>query len=696
MRQSINNFFRAKGLLLGGAALCVLLVLIAVLQFRWINRVSEADHQQRRSLLNNTLRNFEGEFERTLRDTLQVFRSSLGVAPGTDWEKQLNAAVAQWEREAPRPQMLSAVSFASLSANGTAVFKRRGYDATEFSPQPWPTTLTPYRAILEKRLRTFKGDLPLSPHDYIQEFAEAQPLLVFQLVEDPQRQPEQANVSAPLNQPGRSPERRNVTVLLESLAPTSASAQSRPELAGWCFLELNAAYAQHQWLPEQLDRYFSQRGMEGFQLALLTGLPPQALYLSDAALSPADFARADAALPLFARRIQNLQEAARPREAAAPPRPLPPDDAPPAPADGPPFPEQPLPGRPLPEQPLPGQPLPGRPLPGQPPSNPRRDRRPGPSRRPPQEFAAFDAAVDPAAWRLVVRDAHGSLEAGLNQARFRNLAFGFSVFLILGASITLLITATQRMRRLATQQLEFVAGVSHELRTPLSVIQSTSHNLAQGLVKDPQRVQQYGAAIQTEVRRLTNQIEQMLAFAGIQAGRKLYEVRPVNLAEICQRALAEYAATFAAADWQIECQFPDDLPPVQADAQALESAVKNLLHNAQKYAAAGRWLSLRAQTVTARQRREVQLTIADHGPGIAAQDLPHIFEPFYRSRSVSATTIPGAGLGLSLVQRHLQALGGRVTVQTTAGAGTAFTLHLPAAASEPGAEATAESRQANT
>ncbi len=628
MWQRIQTTLRAQGLWLGGAALCLLLGLLlgltAVLQYRWINRVSAADQQQRRALLEATLRNLQGDFDRQLRDTQQYFRRALGVAPGTAWETRLNATLTQWQREAERPRLLSAVSFATLTATGAPLLKRRAQAASEFTPQAWPAALAPYRRMLEQRLRTAGGDLPLAPNDLAQEFSDGQPLLVFQLVEDPKRQAE-------LARPGRPAEQRNVEELLNSLTPAPAQPPpGRAELAGWCWLELDAAYIQTQWLPEMLERYFSQRGMEGYQLALLTGQPPRALYQSDARLTAAAFATADAALVLFARRIQ--QEAGRPGE---PPRrpPAPPndsqlDDRPPR--DGPP-----------------------------------------PERRRPPEFTAFDAAADPAAWRLVVKDAAGSVETAIAQARHRNLALAFGVLLILAASFALMIVATQRARRLAAQQLEFVAGVSHELRTPLAVIQSTSHNLAQGLVKDPGRVQQYGAAIQTEVRRLSNQVEQMLAFAGIQSGRKLYDLRPVNLAELCARALAEY--DFAAEGWQVEVELPAALPSVLADAQALESAVKNLLHNAQKYAAEGRWLSLRATA----QQHEVQLIIADHGPGIAEADLPHLFEPFYRGQRVVATTIPGAGLGLSLVQRHLQAMGGRVTV-TTVSTGTAFTLHLTA------------------
>jgi signal transduction histidine kinase len=83
-----------------------------------------------------------------------------------------------------------------------------------------------------------------------------------------------------------------------------------------------------------------------------------------------------------------------------------------------------------------------------------------------------------------------------------------------------------------------------------------------------------------------------------------------------------------------------------------------------------------ARAVQDRKGRELQITVADRGPGIAPKDLPHIFEPFYRGQSVAATT-SGTGLGLSLVERDLRALGGSVTVQSAPGEGTSFTLHLP-------------------
>jgi signal transduction histidine kinase len=301
----------------------------------------------------------------------------------------------------------------------------------------------------------------------------------------------------------------------------------------------------------------------------------------------------------------------------------------------------------------------------------------GPQGVPLAEIGGNRGGDDDRAWLLVVKNKAGSLEVLVENARQHILGFSFIMLVLSAGSSVMLMLATVRARRLAQQQMEFVAGVSHELRTPLTVIQSTSYNLSQGTIQDPSRVQQYGDVIQREARRLINQIERMLSFAGIQSGRRVYDPQPTNVTEIAERSLAEYAVPFAEDGWQIEQHFAEDLPLVLTDGPALESALKNLFDNALKYAARGKWLSVTACAAQGTKGREVQITVADRGPGIAPKDLPHIFEPFYRGQSVTAATTSGTGLGLCLVERNLRALGGSVTVQSAPGDGTSFTLHLP-------------------
>ena len=295
------------------------------------------------------------------------------------------------------------------------------------------------------------------------------------------------------------------------------------------------------------------------------------------------------------------------------------------------------------------------------------------------EAKAWRGAVPTSPNKLVLRAQHqaGSLPAVINRTRWRNLALGYGVLLLLFASASALLIATQRARVLARRQMEFVAGVTHELRTPLTAIQSAGFNLASGRVNDAERVKQYGTMIHTEGRRLADLIDQVLSYARIEAnqqsGDNSYHFQPLQVAGVIEQALSEYQPAFTASGWQVEKAIAADLPLLHADANVLGSAIKNLLQNALKYAEQGKWLRLQAACVN----NEVQITVADQGPGIDRRDLPHIFTPFYRAQKMVASAVPGTGLGLSLVSEYMKAHHGRVTVDSTVGNGASFTLHLP-------------------
>ena len=144
----------------------------------------------------------------------------------------------------------------------------------------------------------------------------------------------------------------------------------------------------------------------------------------------------------------------------------------------------------------------------------------------------------------------GSLEALVENARLHILVFSLIMLVLLAGSSVMLMLATLRARRLAQQQMEFVAGVSHELRTPLTVIQSTSYNLSQGTIQDPSRVQQYGDVIQREARRLIIRWSECLALQ-VSNGSSSYDPQPTNVTEIAETSLAEYAVLSRKAGWQI-------------------------------------------------------------------------------------------------------------------------------------------------
>ncbi len=289
------------------------------------------------------------------------------------------------------------------------------------------------------------------------------------------------------------------------------------------------------------------------------------------------------------------------------------------------------------------------------------------------------AGADGGRWRLLAQHQRGSLEAAVGGMRQRNLIISFGILMLMAVSIGLLALSSRRAQRLAQQQMEFVAGVSHELRTPVAVIRSAADNLSHGVVGDPDRVRRYGDALQVEARRLGEMVERVLQFAGIESGTPLARA-PLAIEPVIREAV-DAALPPGDEAFVIDRHIAENLPAVLGDAASLRSAIQNLIANALKYGGSDRWVGVRAETGA--DRRDVRVIVQDHGRGIAADDLPHIFDPFYRGVNATSRQIQGSGLGLALVRRIAEAHGGRIVVETHEGSGSTFTLYLPAAASKP-------------
>jgi len=281
-----------------------------------------------------------------------------------------------------------------------------------------------------------------------------------------------------------------------------------------------------------------------------------------------------------------------------------------------------------------------------------------------------DPDAPPAYWRLLLRGRGVPLAELVAAERRRNLAVSFAVLALLAGSFVLLAILARRAERLRAQQLEFVAGITHELNTPLAALTSAGQNLADGIVAEREQVARYGAMIVKESRRLSATVAQVLDFAGMQS-RGGAALAPVDIRAVVEEAVAQCGWLAEEAKVRIETQIAGELPAVDGDADALTRAVQNLVANAIRHGGEGGWVGVRA----AGERGAVAITVEDRGPGVAARDVPHLFEPFFRGRGAERTR--GSGLGLAIVQHVAAAHGGSVEVVRPRQRGAAFTLRIP-------------------
>ena len=282
-------------------------------------------------------------------------------------------------------------------------------------------------------------------------------------------------------------------------------------------------------------------------------------------------------------------------------------------------------------------------------------------------------------WQLIVQHPAGSLQVAVAAWRRRNLAISLGLLAVLAGSMSLIFFLARRADSLARFQMEFVAGVSHELCTPLAIINSAAENLADGVVDGPAQVGEYGSLIRDQGRRLEHLVDEVLLFASGRRERPDYGLRPIEIAPIVAQSLVQSEPMLRDAGFSVEKEISANLPLVVADPAAILTCLENLVSNAMKYGGTNRWVAVRARVAAANPRPEVQISVEDKGIGISSGDLPNIFDPFYRVQAVRDGQIRGVGLGLYLVKRMMESMGGRVSVSSELGRGTFFILHFPVA-----------------
>jgi two-component system, OmpR family, phosphate regulon sensor histidine kinase PhoR len=238
------------------------------------------------------------------------------------------------------------------------------------------------------------------------------------------------------------------------------------------------------------------------------------------------------------------------------------------------------------------------------------------------------------------------------------------------------------LRRLESLRRDFVSNVSHELKTPLTAIQAYADTLLEGGLDDPAHNREFVRRIGEAAERLHALIQNVLSLARIEAEEQVFELRPVSLRETADLCVREHAAVAEAKSLRLTVEHADADLHVIADEEGLRTILDNLLDNAINYTPAGGSVTLRYRDAG----DAVQIEVADTGIGIPREHRDRIFERFYRVDRARSRELGGTGLGLSIVKHLALAYDGSVSVDSTPGRGSTFTVRLPKANTSSKAE----------
>ena len=228
-----------------------------------------------------------------------------------------------------------------------------------------------------------------------------------------------------------------------------------------------------------------------------------------------------------------------------------------------------------------------------------------------------------------------------------------------------------RIRRLETVRRDFVSNISHELRTPLASLKALAETLRDGALEDPPAAKRFLDRMETEVDSLAQMVQELLELSRIESGRAPLRLEPVAVAEVVMPPVERLRPQAERAGLTLAVHVGAGLPPIVADAERLRLVITNLVHNAIKFTPPQGQVTVTASAAG----NEVTISVRDTGVGIASEDLPRIFERFFKADR--ARSGGGTGLGLAIAKHIVQAHGGRIWVESRRGEGSTFFVSLP-------------------
>ena len=605
-------------------AMASLLIMVAVLQYRWTRELSVATEARIGGTLQPLMLGWHLDFYSELSAICVALQVGPDAGARDNWNDYLHRYV-DWSRESveniyANPDLIKNIYIWETSDSAKLRLLRLNVDAANVEISSVPEDLQPLLA----RLQANSSNLSVGLRAW-----------EFHDVSAGQRSSRNGQLSHPVSQrtdimTGWQFD-KNIPAIVHPILdngrfPLQLDAQpsNRQKPVNWIVVVLNLDYIQRKILPDLTKRYFN--GPEGleYKLAVVdSGRIPDLIYSSDVAFPSSNHGVLDSRMNIFGPPPETLEgnfwqtikngETLEWRNFSAP-----------------------------------------------------------------VWFPVIQYASHDEPWMLLLEHRTGPLEAIATSIWRRNLITGGVVLLLLTVGMALIFFTSQRAQKLAKLQLDFVASISHELLTPLAAIYCTGQNVMDGLAQTKADSITHGSIITSQARQLTDLVRQILLFASTENGTNRYTLRPLQVSGILRSVRDNVAVLVEGTGFNVEQQVQADLPYVMGDLSALSQCLQNLISNAIKYSGENRWIGISASVHEAKNHhKEVRISVQDHGSGISSSELPHIFEPFYRSPNVVDAQIHGTGLGLAVAKRIAEAMGGKLSVTSKVGVGSTFTLHLP-------------------
>jgi len=249
-----------------------------------------------------------------------------------------------------------------------------------------------------------------------------------------------------------------------------------------------------------------------------------------------------------------------------------------------------------------------------------------------------------------------------------------AILVILAFGLIFTLQNVNNEMRLSKMKSYFMSTVSHEFKSPLTSIRQMAEMLVDGRVSSPEKQLKYHTSILQQSERLSHLIDNILDFSKMEEGKKIFRFEKADIASVVKDIVESFQYHTAGQGFEIILSIPETVPEIVFDREAMEQVMHNLLDNACKYSGTSGKIDVSLWS----EMKDIIISVRDYGIGIRKEDHDKIFSRFYRAGEELTQTVKGSGIGLTIVKQIVEAHNGQITLESSPGQGSIFSVRLPA------------------